>query len=410
MAITDVPCGRSFRVRAASILAGGAIVAAGLGLTPAGAGAQADDATPAEAAGSWLADQLVDGERFEARFGEDVFPDYGLTADAVVALAAAGVADDFGAAATDWLEESAQTDAYAGDGQPSAGPDDFTTHESSGGLAKLAIVAQTRGLDARNWGEGGVDLIQRLLDIEDGTGRFTDVPDYGNDFKTFGHAFAIIALVREDGVSPSDPSLDLLLGSQCADGGFSGDLDPATCESGVDSTATALLALSAADRPTDADEIDAAIAYLVGLQGPGGGFATAADGAPNGNSTGLATYALRLAGEAAAVDAGAGFLLGLQQDCDDPEADRGGIAFDATGFDAANAPRASAQAILGLTGTGYVEASASGAAATQPRFDCPAPTTSSVPTTDTDTPGGAVQATGQTPAATPVRATPSFTG
>ncbi len=405
MAITDVSFGRSLRVRTASLAAGTAIAIAGLGLTPTGAGAQADDATPTQAAGSWLADQLVDGERFEAEFDGTIYFDFGLTADAVIALSAAGVADEFAAAATAWLGESAQTDSYAGDG---------TTSTSSGGLAKLAIVAQTRGLDARDWGEDGVDLIQRLLDIEDGAGRFTDEPDYGDGFKTFGHAFAILALVRQSGVSPSDASIDLLLGSQCDDGGFSGDLNPGTCVSGVDSTATALMALLAADRVADADEIDDAVASLLALQQPGGGFATSDGGDANANSSGLAAYVLTLAGETTSAAARADFLLGLQQGCDDPEAGRGGIAFAASGFDDATAPRATAQAILGLSGTGYVNASSAGATADRPRFACSTiePTTPGTP----NTPAGPIAPTSagagpsQAGPATPVRANPTFTG
>ncbi len=400
MAITDVPFGRSCRVRAASLVAGGALAVAGLGLAPTSAGAQADGTTAPQAAGSWLADQLVEGERFETEFDGTIFSDFGLTADTVVALGAAGVADNVAAAATAWLGATAQTEGYAGDG---------TTSTSSGGLAKLAIVAQTRGLDARDWGEDGVDLIQRLLDIEDGSGRFTDNPNFGDGFKTFGHAFAILALVRQSGVSPSDASIDLLLGSQCADGGFSGDLDPATCESGIDSTATALMALIAADRAADADEIDDAVASLLGLQQAGGGFATSGGGDANTNSSGLATYVLALAGETAAAEAGASFLLALQQDCDDPETDRGGIAFDASGFDVATAPRATAQAIFGLSGAGYVGASSAGAMATQPRFACPEATEPTTPTTSPPS-AGAVEGTGQARPATPVRATPSFAG
>lgn len=358
-----------------------------------GAGAQVE-ATPAEAAGSWLADQLVDGERFEYTG----FPgtDYGLTADTVVALAAAGVSDDFGADAAAFLGTSAATDGYiTSDGFGVVG---------SGALAKLSIVAQTRGLDATNWGEDGVDLIQELLDLEDGNGRFVDDPDFGNDFKVFSHSFAIVALARQAGVDPSDASVDLLLTSQCTDGGFSGTLDPATCTSTVDATATALMALLATDRAADADEIDDALAYLVDLQGADGNLG-------NANATGLATYVLRVAGESAAADAGVEFLLGLQIGCDGPEADRGAVDVDGGAFDAASAPRATAQAIMGLTGDGYIGASATGATADQPRFDCTVdetPTTGE-PTTPTSQPT-TVAPTTATPPATPTRANPGFTG
>lgn len=397
MHTTDLLRERPLRSRAFGALTAGALAVAGLGLSSASAGAQVDDATPSEAAGSWLADQFVDGERFESEFGGVIYPDHGGTVDAAIALAAAGVADGVGAAATDWLETSEQTRGYAGD------IDNDGTNQS-GGLAKLALLAQTRGLDARDWGEDGVDLIQRLVDMEDGSGEFIDTPDWGNDFKTFSHAFAIMALSRQGDAAPTAASLDLLLTSQCADGGFDGNLspDPAACSSGIDSTAVALMALVAAERADDADEIADAADHLTGMQ--------AADGSlGNANSTGLAAYALRLAGATAAADAGAAYLLSLQQDCDAAEADRGAIAFDDSGFDAGTAVRATAQGLYGITGLGYVDASAAGATTDQPRFDCTEPvestTTSSTPTTETT-----VVTSGVSPSATPVRATPTFTG
>jgi len=242
--------------------------------------------------------------------------------------------------------------------------------------------------------------------MEDASGRFVDEPDFGNDFKTFSHAFAIMALSRQGDAAPSVASLDLLLTSQCADGGFDGNLDPnpADCSSGIDSTAVALTALVGADRADDADEIADAVDHLTGAQGTDGGFG-------NANSTGVAVYALRLAGVTAAADDGAAYLLSLQQDCDAAEADRGAIAFDDSGFDAGTAVRATAQGLYGITGRGYVDASAAGATTDLPRFDCTEPvestttSTTSTPTTDATVVTGRVS-----PPATPVRATPTFTG
>lgn len=371
-----------------------ALLAIGAG-APTGAGAQTET-TPAQAAGSWLADQLVDGERFESEFDGVVFPDYGLTADTVVALAAAGVADGFAASATEWLGTSEVTTGYAGDGDEST---------SSGGLAKLAIVAQTRGLDARSWGEDDVDLIQRLLDIEDANGRFVDNPDFGNDFKTFSHAFVVVALARQDGVEVSDASLDLLLSSQCDDGGFSGTLAPQECTSTVDATATALMGLIAVDRDDDAEEIDDAVSYLLDLQGDDGNLG-------NANATGLAAYVLGLAGETAAAQDGASFLQSLQLDCDDPEEHRGAVDVDGGEFDAGSATRATSQAIMGLSGEGYLGASAAAATTEQPRLGCTEDTTSTTSTTTapTSTSEPEVESDAASPAATPTRANPNFTG
>ncbi|MFC9258200.1 peptidase, partial [Amycolatopsis thailandensis] len=64
-------------------------VLCGIGLVAAPA---ANAATPnkADAAAGWLARQMTDGERFEADFGGQKFPDQGLTIDAIFAFAAAG--------------------------------------------------------------------------------------------------------------------------------------------------------------------------------------------------------------------------------------------------------------------------------------------------------------------------------
>ncbi len=372
------------------------------------AGAQTDPAgaSRAEAAASWLADQLVDGERLEVTFGTDSFDDPGLTIDAVLAFASAGVAEGFAADATAWLASSATTASYVGDG---------TVESYAGALAKLSLLAQVRGLDPTGWGQGDVDLVARLVSQEQVNGRFTDVSAYGDFSNSIGQSLAIVVLTREPGTAASDASIDLLLLSQCADGGFALELEPAGCESGVDTSAYALQALVAAGRPSDGGEVDRVVAYLEDVQSDDGGFGTAAGESSNANSTGLAVQALRVASRSDPADLGVGFLASLQVDCD-ASTDRGAVAFDASGFDAGTATRATAQALLGLAGVGYLDLSAATASSELPRFDCPAlsSTTSSSTTSSTapppTTPLAVVSSASQTPAATPVIANPSFTG
>lgn len=402
MATTDVPgvrLRRPARALITALLAVAAMLTATLTTTTAGAQV---DATPAEAAASWLADQFVDGERFESSFDGDVFPDHGLTIDAVLALAAAGVADDTAAAATDWLEQSGTTAAYLGS------PDTY-----AGSLAKLSLLAQVRGLDPTAWGEDGVDLIAALQDREQENGRFTDESEFGDFSNSIGQSIAIIALDRQPGEAPSDESIDLLLRSRCDDGGFGLELEPAAgeCASGVDTTSYAVQALIAADRDDDADEIAGAVGYLLSVQQDGGGFGTdGTGGAPNANSTGLGAQALRVVGEDAAADAGSGFVTGLQRGCDAGEDVRGAIDFDGGAFDPSNAARATSQGLLGLVGGGFANSTADGATNDLPRLRCAtAPTTD--PGDEPTTP--AVDDDGEpasSPAATPVRATPTYTG
>jgi hypothetical protein len=70
-----------------------------------------------------------------------------------------------------------------------------------------------------------------------------------------------------------------------------------------------------------------------------------------------------------AVRAGV-FLTRLQVRCSGPVADRGAIPFDSSGFDPAIAPRATAQAVLGLTGAGLSRLSAAGSTRAAPVLAC----------------------------------------
>jgi hypothetical protein len=404
MATTDVPGvhrRRPTRVLITAFLATAAMLLATLSTTTVGAQA---DVTPAEAAASWLADQFVDGERFESEFDGTVFPDYGLTIDAVLALAAAGIADDTAGAAVDWLEQSDTTSGYIGT------PDTY-----AGSLAKLSLLAQVRGLDPTAWGEDSLDLIAGLNDREQDNGRFTDDSEFGDFSNSITQSLAILVLDRQSGEAPSDAAIDLLLLSQCDDGGFTLDLEPAgECASGTDTTSYALQALRAVGRDADADEIADAVGYLLDAQQDSGGFATGAAGTPNANSTGLGVQGLRIAGEDTAADAGAAFIVTLQQDCDAEAGLQGAIDFDGGDFDPSNAARATSQGILGLTADGFATLSADGASADLPRLTCPTtPTDPAPPTTDAGGSGNGTGNDGQparSTAATPVRATPTFTG
>ena len=127
------------------------------------------------------------------------------------------------------------------------------------------------------------------------------------------------------------------------------------------------------DQTTAQEGID----WLLANQHADGGFG---DGLGNSNSTGLAAQALRVFGEDAAADKAVAFLKSQQVGCAGEVSARGGIAFNpadpadpASGFQTATAPRATTQAILGLTGVGFADLSIDGIAAAAPTLDCPAP-------------------------------------
>lgn len=310
-----------------------------------------DPAASAEVAAGWLALQLVDGERLEGEFG----PDVGLTADAVIALAAAGVAEEQLQAATDWL--STQVAAYT-QGVP-ADQDDAVY---AGATAKLILALLVGDRDVRD--VGGTDLIAQLEDREQADGRFTDTSEFGEFSSTLTQALAVLALERSTDTEPSAAAVQLLLDQQCEDGGFRFDLAAEDCTSAVDTTGFVVQALTAVggDAPTAA--ATTAAQWLVSIQADDGVFASA-DG-PNANSTALAAVALELVptvtGRDEALDAARSALLSLRTGCEGPYP--GAIPF--SGEVAGDVARATTQAIPGLVGATLATVSAAGASAQLP--------------------------------------------
>ncbi|BCJ61958.1 peptidase [Micromonospora endophytica] len=323
-------------------------------VTPAAAAPVPAGAVRADAAAGWLARHLVDGERFEAVFDGVAYPDQGLALDAVFAFAAADVADDFGARALAWVTRPDVRDGYVGDG---------VTEAYAGATAKLALAVAVRGGDPTD--VGGVDLIARLRSLQSPGGRFADLSAWGDFSNAFSQSFAILALNRSAQGVPA-VAAEWLAGTRCPDGGY--PLLPAqpVCVSEVDATAVAVQALRAAGRWADAA---AGLGWLVSVQRADGGF-TNADGTANANSTGLAAQALRAGGRPLAWARARVFLAGLQVGCAAPVVDRGAVDFDGGVFDPATATRATAQAVLGLTGTGYAELSRATATTGAPTFPC----------------------------------------
>jgi len=309
----------------------------------------------AKAAAGWLARQLVDGERFETVFDGVAYPDQGLTLDAVFAFAAARTADDRGAAALAWVTRPDIRDGYLGDG---------TVEAYAGATAKLTLAVQVRSGDPTS--VNGVDLVARLRSLESPTGRFTDRSAWGDFSNTFSQSFAILALSRTaTGASPTAAAY--LAGIRCADGGYPLLPEQPVCESDVDATALAVQALAAAGRATEAT---AGLHWLGSVQGTDGSFRNES-GTPNANSTGLAAQALRAGGRPVAWLRARSYLVGLQVGCAGAPADRGAVDHDGGTFDPTTAARATAQAVLGLTGSGYASLSATGAASAAPVLACP---------------------------------------
>lgn len=353
-----------------------AVVAVALATFASGPVALAEPATPpatepVEVAAGWLARQLVDGDHFEGVFDGRAFPDQGLTLDAGFAFTAAGVARDRVDAAAAWLARPEVISNYLYYNDPEKA-------SFAGPHAKLALFAQVIGEDPEDF--GGVDLLAGLTALKSASGRFSDRSEFGDLSNGFSQAFAVLALDRAGG-APAD-AVDYLVGGRCADGGFPLVLEADTCESHVDATAMAAQALLATGRAADAA---GALDWLVSAQRPGGGFRDEDAAEGNANSTGLAAQALLAGGRTSAADRAVAFLRSLQVGCGGPEAQRGAIAFDRTGFAASNATRATSQGVLGLVGVGFAELSAEGDRPGAPALDCTDVPTSSATTTTTAT-------------------------
>lgn len=310
----------------------------------------ADDPAPADAAAGWLAAQFADGERLDTTFDGQTYPDAGLTADAVLAFAGAGVAGDRIEAATDWLES--QVAIYTGDG---------SSEIYAGATAKLIVVAETTGRDATAFGDR--DLVGQLAGLETDTGRFSDTSQWGDFSNGLTQSLAIVALERATDEGASAAAVGFLADAACDDGGVPEQFGTDACSGAVDATGFAVQAFLAAG---ETDAADAAVDWLLDAQSDdgsfGGGGATA-----NTNSTGIAAVALAAAGEDEAAAAAAAWLAAAQYDC-------AGVAPGAIPYaptEEGDLQRATAQALPGLTGVGLLDTTSAEADPDAPMLDCP---------------------------------------
>lgn len=345
---------------------------------PQAAAGPATSTDPTLVGARYLEQQLIaGGHHFSVSFDGVDYPDHGVTADAVLALDAAGTGQAEAARATAWL--AGDVVGYVGFGDPA--------EVGAGAVAKLLNVAVAQGVDPTSF--GGYDLLGTLKGLERPTGRFSDVSKYGDYSNTFGQSFALIGLDRA-GETVSTNSRAYLLAQQCPNGGFKLYMDDAGCttdaDADPDATAMAVQALIAVGGAPAAagDGLDYLATRQAASGGVGGGGPTSG---VNANSTGLAGQAFLAGGRTAPARAAVAYLTGLQYDCTFPAALRGGIAYDAAAFagtkkaGATATPvdqdrRSTSQALLALAGTPLAAVTAAGADAVAPSFACAAPSTS----------------------------------
>lgn len=408
---------RALATSATAALTLGALLLAPI--APAQADATTDPA--ARAAAVWIAKDLQAHGNVAPGFNG---ADWGLTIDAIIALASAGVAKDI-------ADEAVRQVAESGMG--------YIQYGGIGSRAKLALALQIGGLDptAFQTPAGPVDLIAEIRGSIQPNGRFGAGSMAANHF---GQSLAMLVLARTPQGVPAAAS-DYLLTLQCTtpghanEGGFSFAAGANTCKN-VDGDATGmeLSALLAAGYDADDLPVQKAVTWLQTRQFTDGSFAPQhATTTGNGNSTGLAGQAARQVGTPAAVaiaDRAAAFVTSTQVTCASPFVEgaqdpgtgggfirswRGALAYSTASYNAAVTGgiktfqvdqwrRNATQAILTLgNGPGFSELTLTGA-------QTGIPTLPGCPLTMTPPVVSGTGAVGSTLAAVPGNHTPAVDG
>ncbi|MCX7623198.1 MAG: terpene cyclase/mutase family protein [Thermomicrobium sp.] len=252
-----------------------AILVVLLALVPVGAvsGHQLEVERALAGATTWLLQQQRADGGFAGFSGES---DPGVTADAVLALAAVGIdparaRQDGSASALDYLETVA---AEYG--------------SKTGGAAKLVLAALAAGRDPRAF--GGVDLVARLERAYDPTTGLYDA-------QLFSNAYALLALAAAgERVPPA--AIEAVLARQASDGSWAWDGSTEAGAGDSNTTAIVVQALAALGRADD-PAVARALAYLRSVRASDGSFAyqPADPLVGDANSTALAVQALLAVGE-----------------------------------------------------------------------------------------------------------------
>lgn len=346
----------------------GLLVAPALIFTTPGVADAAETRNRADAAAGWLGRQLADDNLIHTEFGGQSYPDYGLTADTVLALDAAKVGRRAANKATRALKASVVE--YTGGGS--------TTDFYAGAFAKLLLVAVAQNQNPYAFGQSArADLVTRLEALECGTrkrsdcgtgnnGRFADVSSFGDFSNTLTQSLAVLALDRATKRGASRDSVRFLLRQQCTDGSFPEALNAPTCTGSVDATGFAVQALVRVDGPAARDAAALAGRWLAREQKRNGSFT--ANGVRNANSTALAAMAFDVLDRSRKAAKARKFLRSLQVGCAGDRADRGLVRYDRS--NSGDPVRATAQAVPALARSSYVDVTRDGAARGLPRLAC----------------------------------------
>jgi hypothetical protein len=285
----------------AAVAVAGGVAVASLGLPSASAASHlaaakrpAKTTNSAAAAAGYLARHLVGKhhDHFTGTFPSGkktiTYVNYGETADAILSMDAAGVAQTAATRATKYLE--ANVKKYAGKSAGTFAP---------GPIGKLMLVAEAQHANLHSF--GGLDLVAAVRKTEGARGAAAGeyqqnpagTPAKFDYTSTTSQALAMLGLADTAASSgqPDAAAVSFLVAQQCGNGGFPTEIlaSPKTACStqpkDVDSTGYAVQALLAAGAHAAAGK---AIGWLMGAEHKSGAFGQPA----NANSTALAIQAL----------------------------------------------------------------------------------------------------------------------
>jgi hypothetical protein len=313
---------------------------------------------PAAAAAGYLARALAGKhhDHYTSVYGKQLYPNYGETADGVLSMDAAGVAQTAAARATAWLEKEVTHYAV---GSPTDYP---------GASAKLLLVAEAQHVDPASF--GGVDLVGAIQATEGAggaaAGEYQQNPGFPSPTSYLvSQALPVLALAAtgQPADQPDAAAVTFLADQQCTDGGFQTkirtNLAKPCGKEDPDDTGYAVQALIAALSHHAAKK---GLAYLVKTEHKNGGFGSPA----NANSTALALQAL-VAGHRAFAKPMA-WLVDRQVGCSGSRAHRGAVALQKK-YDA-SALLATSQAGAALAGSSLAGIDNAGAHAAAPVLSC----------------------------------------
>lgn len=187
-------------------------------------------------------------------------------------------------------------------------------------------------------------------------------------------SYAFVAL-HSAGVTPAPAAVGWLTGQQCADGGFPSyraDTAKPCAAKSEDTNATGIAVQALTLLGGHQDAVAKATGWLKTVQNPDGGWSYNPGGASDPDSTAIVTGSLQAAGihpDTVVAKGGKtvfGALRGFQFGCAAKAADRGSFGYPAGGKLSVNA-KATADAVRGSTGAGFLVPATAAATFTRPQ-------------------------------------------